>query len=430
MNYPKVQLGKLCNIIIGATPSRSHPEYWGGNNVWITIRELNGGTIYDSKEHITDLGVEKSPSKLIPAGTLLFSFKLSIGKMALAGCDLYTNEAIAGLSLCPDNHILRDYLAYSLRSIDLLEEVDLATKGALLNKKKLASLQIPLPPIAEQRRIVDILDQADSLRKKRAEANAKADRILPALFIKMFGDPTENSMGWDVKNLADINTDFRYGTSTRCSSDYVASGLPVLRIPNILGDEIDTSNLKYGTFSQGEIDKLTLQHGDLLFVRTNGNPDYVGRCAVFDLKDDYLYASYLIRARFDSEKADPWYIAACLRTPQGRNIMAPYIRTTAGQSNISAEGLRQLAIPLPPIENQRNFKERMSDFYRLRKQTIGSSESLETLFQNLLYRAFSGDLTAEWRKAHMAELLQEMEHQAKALGLERGVEYEQLGMLE
>jgi type I restriction enzyme S subunit len=110
--------------------------------------------------------------------------------------------------------------------------------------------------------------------------------------------------------------------------------------------------------------------------------------------------------------------------------MAPYIRTTAGQSNISAEGLRQLAIPLPPIESQRSFKERMYDFYKIRRQTLASSETLETLFQNLLHRAFSGDLTAEWRKGHMAELLQEMEHQTKVLGLERAVEYEQLGILE
>lgn len=370
------------------------------------------------------------PTRIAKKGDILLSVRAPVGPTNIANQDCCIGRGLSAIRAKQDL-ASQKYLYYHFKFIEpFLSSRGQGSTFSAINKAEVEKILVPLPLIAEQRRIVEILDQADSLRKKRAEANAKAERILLALFIKMFGNPTENSMGWDVKSLADINTGFRYGTSTRCSSDSDAGGLPVLRIPNILGDEIDTSNLKYGTFSQSETEKLTLQHGDLLFVRTNGNPDYVGRCAVFDLKDNYLYASYLIRARFDADKADPWYIAACLRTPQGRNIMAPYIRTTAGQSNISAEGLRQLAIPLPPIEDQRNFKERMSDFYRLRKQTIGSSESLETLFQNLLYRAFSGDLTAEWRKAHMAELLQEMEHQAKALGLEHAVEYEQLGMLE
>jgi type I restriction enzyme S subunit len=97
MKWPTVPLGRLCDIVIGATPSRSEPAYWGGRNVWVTVGELNGEPIYDSREHITDLGIASSASKLIQTGTLLFSFKLSIGKIGRAGCDLYTNEAIAAL---------------------------------------------------------------------------------------------------------------------------------------------------------------------------------------------------------------------------------------------------------------------------------------------------------------------------------------------
>lgn len=287
---------------------------------------------------------------------------------------------------------------------------------------------VPLPPLSEQRRIVEILDQADALRKKRAEADAKAERILPALFIKMFGDPAENTMAWEEKTLAEIETDFRYGTSVKCDSE--PNGLPVLRIPNILHGEIDTSDIKYAQLLSQEVDRLLLQEGDLLFVRTNGNPDYVGRCAVFALREPYLYASYLIRARLNPGRANSWFVAACLRTTSGRKVMSPFIRTTAGQSNISVERLKQICIPLPPIEKQRYFQAQLENFYKVRRAREKTRDLIETTFQVLLQRAFSGDLTAKWREAQMSELLAEMEQQAKIMGTTANSDYEQLNLIE
>ena len=93
MTWPTFPLGRLCNVVIGATPARKELTYWGGDNVWVTISELNDNSIFDSKEHISDLGVKNSASKLVCAGTLLFGFKLSIGKMAFAGV---VGRALAG----------------------------------------------------------------------------------------------------------------------------------------------------------------------------------------------------------------------------------------------------------------------------------------------------------------------------------------------
>lgn len=98
--------------------------------------------------------------------------------------------------------------------------------------------------------------------------------------------------------------------------------------------------------------------------------------------------------------------------------------------NISKKKAETLPIPVPLIAQQEKFSDAVEELETLRAKLSSKSEKLETLFQTLLHRAFSGDLTAEWRKAHMVELLQEMEHQARVLGLGHGVEYEQLGMLE
>ena len=280
------------------------------------------------------------------------------------------------------------------------------SRGYSRHFKYLKEVEVPKPHPTEQQRIVDLLDQADALRQQRREADALADRLLAALFSQLFGDPYENPRGWRTDTLANIVAEFRYGTSSKCHLD--GDGLPVLRIPNVLKGEIDTEELKYAELAEKEVGRLLLQDGDILFVRTNGNPDYVGRCAVFDLDDDYLYASYLIRARIEDPEINPWYAAACLRTPGGRTLLRHHIRTTAGQSNLSVSGLNEVEIPLPPRPLQDQFVERIHSVKELRAKTRASQQQLDDLFSLLLQRAFSAELTADWREAHMEELVQEM----------------------
>src|SRR5438445_11548795 len=97
--WTKKSLGELCDVRIGRTPPRDEPRFWGGNAVWVTIRDMNGSKITVSKETVSEAAVRECMPEPVPAGTLLFSFKLSIGKMAVAGCPLYTNEAIAALPI-------------------------------------------------------------------------------------------------------------------------------------------------------------------------------------------------------------------------------------------------------------------------------------------------------------------------------------------
>ena len=158
-------------------------------------------------------------------------------------------------------------------------------------------------------------------------------------------------------------------------------------------------------------------YGDIIFVRTNGNPDYVGRCSVFDKEQTILFASYLIRARIKRDLVNPWFVTSYLQTFNGRQAMAPFIRTTAGQSNINIDGLKQIPIPLPKVEVQEQF---INYFFQLRKIKNDSQKSeilISNIFKNLLQRAFSGELTAKWRESHLKELLEEMEIQRRELDI-------------
>ena len=201
-----VSLQQICDIQIGKTPSRSVPEYWGGELPWVTISDFAAGRIVTTtKERITRIGAAKSGSKRIPRGTLLLSFKLSLGKRTFSGCDLFTNEAIAALHVLDHDVADRDYLYWALGFIDYDRLVDRAAKGKTLNRAKLKLLQIPLPPLAEQKRIAGILDAADALRAKRRAALAQLDTLLQSTFLDMFGDPVTNPMGFPREARAQVH---------------------------------------------------------------------------------------------------------------------------------------------------------------------------------------------------------------------------------
>ena len=151
-------LGEVCNFDIGGTPLRSKNEYYeNGNNLWVSVRELNGGYIYDTKEKINELGVKNSSVKLFAKDTILFSFKLSIGKTAIVGNPLYTNEAIAGI-LSKSDLLINKYLYYYLTINDFSKLGSGILGNGSLNKKSLEQIKILIPSLERQQEIVKYLD--------------------------------------------------------------------------------------------------------------------------------------------------------------------------------------------------------------------------------------------------------------------------------
>ena len=202
-----VKLGDVCEINIGGTPSRSNLEYWGGTNKWVSVRELDGSVITDTREKITDKGVKKSSVKLIPTGTIMMSFKLSIGKLGIAGCDMYSNEAIA--SFYPNNKKLIDkYLYYSL----------MCTKykghGAIgignLNKSSLNDIVIPLPSLDQQKEIVKQCDfnqsQIESFEKQVKDNKDMISQIMKDL-LGLSSDEAEDDIESKPDDEIEIEVD-------------------------------------------------------------------------------------------------------------------------------------------------------------------------------------------------------------------------------
>lgn len=299
--------------------------------------------------------------------------------------------------LRPSPEIDRAYLAYFLRSAQTVSHINAKTAGARMPRADMEfvlGLELDLLPLNEQRRIVDTLSRAEGIMRLQRQAAEKAHEIIPALFLDMFGDPATNPKGWSFVKLGDAISEFRYGTSVKGTGD----GYPVLRIPNVIRGELDLAGLKFVSLSRSEFDRLRLAEADLLFVRTNGNPDYVGRCAAVEFAqlgktsfevNRFVYASYLIRGRPIPDKVNAVYLVNYLHTQFGRRELLRRARTSAGQYNINVEGLTSVPLVLPPLRLQQAFTERVNDIRGILTQRDMSQRSGDSLFQALLAQAFT-----------------------------------------
>ena len=315
--------------------------------------------------------------------------------------------------------VLPEYLFFFVRQKSVVQAAVSSFAGTSGRQRVPSSfwdnLQIPMPPVPVQERIVQILQKADDIRRKRQEALLIADAVLPAAYRELFGDPDANPYKWPVETLGKYLEDSRYGTSTKTSA--YGDGDPVLRIPNVIHGTIDTTDLKYLKVSEAERKLLLLREGDVLVVRTNGNKDYVGRCAVFDRQEEFLYASYLIRLRLQP-RLNPHYLVALLSTPFGRREIDLNSRTSAGQYNISATGLRSLSIPVPPMSRQLKFLDQYEQWRVAKTHLESGFQEADLAFAALLELAFTGKLTAKWEEVNegwIAEQGQLQEHLPRLL---------------
>ncbi len=383
-----VPLQMICDIQIGKTPSRSVPEYWGGELPWATISDFAAGRILTTtNERITRIGAAKSGSKRIPRDTLLLSFKLSLGKRAIAGCDLFTNEAIAALHILDHDAADRDYLYWALGSIDYDRLVDRAAKGKTLNKAKLKLLRIPLPPLAEQTRIARILDAADALRAKRREALAQLDTLLQSTFLDMFGDPVINPMGWEKPHLEDVcEKVIDCPHSTPRWSD---SGVICLRTSNLGKGEWNWTNTRFVTEEDytERTKRSEILPNDIVLSREGT----VGVLALVSEGMRLCMGQRLVQLRVNDSQLDSRFLLNLLL-----HDLAPerVSRLMAGSTSkhLNVKELRKLPVLLPPLDIQHRFGAIVGSVEQERTRHRAHLAELDTLFASLQSRAFRGDL--------------------------------------
>jgi type I restriction enzyme S subunit len=391
MSWPSASLEELCEINVGRTPARANPEFWGVGRPWLSIADMNQGRVITStKEQITEKASVSGQE--VKTGTVLLSFKLSIGKVAVAGMPLYTNEAIAALPIKRADRLLPEFLARALEAQDLTGGSNRAAMGATLNKAKLKQIQIPVPPIDDQRRIAAILDQVDALRAKRRQALAHLDDLRRTVFLDMFGDPAVNPAGFAQRSLGSLATVFRDGPfgSNLKSSHYVDSGVRVIRLQNIgIGRFVDKDRAYITPEHFASLNKHRCLPGDVL-IATMGDPN-LRACLQPESVEVALNKADCIQMRVDSTQAQADWVCALINMP-GTLRLATSLVLGQTRSRISMGRLRGLEVPVPPLNLQREFSERANSVDAQHAAMKVALEAKDHLFASLQARAFRGGL--------------------------------------
>lgn len=194
--------------------------------------------------------------------------------------------------------------------------------------------------------------------------------------------------------FSEVVENFKYGTNQKCSDEQSDDTLPVLRIPNVIGACINWYDLKFAKLPENELNKLRLRPGDILFVRTNGNPEYIGRCAVFDGNRSAAYASYLIRARLSS-RLSPMNACQHFTHPRYRPTVVRAGRTTAGNFNLSTQGLGNLPLMIPSMDLQAAYAEQVQRIEALARSLDAAAAKAEALAAALSAEIFDGQTGAQ-----------------------------------
>lgn len=390
-DYGQVPLAEVCTIVGGGTPRRSNAAYYDGTIPWATptdVTKLNSLFVERTKEAITEVGLNESSARLVPAGTVLMTSRATIGYTAIATRPMATNQGFANL-ICGE-HILPEYLAYWLHDQrKRLIQLAGGTTFKELPKSTLKKVRIPLPSLNEQRRIVGILNRAAKIEQLRKQAQERLREFIPALFVKMFGDPADNHMGWEMRPLGTFCILTQYGTSKKATDQ--ADGLPVLRMGNVtyIGD-LDCTELKWVALSESETEKYLLKKGDILFNRTNSK-ELVGKTGIWDGRFDAVAASYFIRLRVDKTSVCPTFVWAFMNSSSTKKRLFETARGAIGQANINAEEIKSLMLPVPPLDLQRIFSKLAEKALPKLKITDPNASNVSELQSSLMSR-FLGDV--------------------------------------
>lgn len=393
MSWPQVPIGEFCRTGSGGTPSRDVPEYYDGTIPWIKSGDLREKTVEQATEFITELAVQKSSAKIVPAGAVLLAmYGATVGRMAMLGIDAATNQAVC--SIVPDEkRAFTKYVYYALLA-KVPEFLRNAVGGAQPNISQgmIKETKIPLPPLAEQKRIAAILDKADAIRRKRQQAIQLADEFLRAVFLDMFGDPVTNPKGWDVASVGSL-CDVQGGLQVTNKREVLVIEKPYLRVANVLRNRLDLSEIKTIKLTEAEFNRVKLKRNDLLVVEGHGNRNEIGRSAIWDGSiEDVVHQNHLIRIRVRDKKLESRFLNDFINSPAGRTQMLGASNTTSGLNTISTNIVKDTKIFVPNLKLQGSYVSIVERLNKLLKSNFLSAGELDLSFKSISQMAFSGQL--------------------------------------
>lgn len=329
-------------------------------------------------------------------GDILYAMIGTIGNPVIVSKDC--DFSIKNVALFKFNNadVYNRYIYHFLNSEIAKKQLTKLSRGGtqkFVSLGNLRKLKIPLPPLAEQRRIASILDQADELRQKRQQAIEKLDQLLQATFIDMFGDPVSNPKGWDLVKVGDVVDEFIGGKNIECP-DESESNYKILKVSAVTSKVYKPNESKFApnTFEPNPL--AIVEKGDLLFSRANTTELVAATAYVWETPENIVLPDKLWKFSIsDESKVSKLYLWDLFKNIEFRNELSKLSSGTSGSmKNISKGKLNELKMPLPPKELQDKFAEFSTKLWGQIKTFQQSSDSLDSLFRSLQNQAFNGTL--------------------------------------
>lgn len=386
-----MKLGKIAKIQSGGTPSRSNDSYYGGNIPWVKISDITDcdGILNDTEEKITELGLQSIRNIIFPKGTLLFAMYGSVGKTAIAGTLLATNQAILGI--VPDNKIvLTKYLKYWFdsnkeRLLSMANGVALKNLSAGIVK----NLDVALPSIEKQEKIVEILDQADELRKKRAKSMEQLEELKLSLFAELIETNSSSTKVVRTEKLHNVVSEIIDCPHSTPNYSERTTSFPCIRTSEIVDGAIDWTKMKFLEKDEylKRIKRAEIKEGDIIYGREGSFGDAV----IVPRNSNMSLGQRVMMIRPKEGKTNTIFLWFLLRSSK---VYEQAIRMNTGSTvgHVNVKDIKNFDVVVPPIEIQDSFARKIEPIFSLSTYIHGSLQRLDSLFESCLQRAFNGEL--------------------------------------
>jgi type I restriction enzyme S subunit len=389
--WTTVRLEDCAEIVSGATPSTSESTYWDGDICWATpkdLSELEGAYISDTPRKITRSGLQSCAATVLPPDSVLFSSRAPIGHVAINTVPMATNQGFK--SFVPNRERVHAKFLYHWlrRNRPYLESLGNGATFKEVSKAVVARIEIPLPPLPEQRRIAAILDKADALRAKRRAALAQLDTLTQSIFLDMFGDPATNPKGWPREPLTSACHCYSGGTPAKENPGNWTGSIPWFSPKDLKQHDLFDSE-DHINDSIPSTTSLRLLPADTVAIVVRGMilahtfPVSVLRIPATVNQD--------LKALLPRRPIDAQFLAHCLRVQSVRAL--GYVSESAhGTKRLDADGLEKLYVLHAPMELQHRFAELVKRSEQALSALGMSHAGLDALFASLQHRAFRGEL--------------------------------------
>lgn len=380
MSWVRVKLSSIAEVIAGQSPES---KYYNNNG--------NGIPFFQGK---ADFGIDyptvrnwcTQPTKIAKPLDILFSVRAPVGPTNICDVEACIGRGLAAIRA--GDSLYYKFLYFFFKTI----EEKLASQGngstfSAITTSVLKDLEIPLPPLPTQKRIAEILDAADALRRKDQELLKKYDELAQAIFIDMFGDPVKNEKGWEVKKLDAVCSKITDGE--HINPETLPEGKPLIMAKDIRFEGVDFSD--YKCVSENDFIKFTKKcnpkKGDLILVSRGAT---IGRCCVVDTEREFCLMGSTILIK-PNNNLNTSYLNQLFKIQNFKSRLVN-VSSASAQQAIYISNVKELKIPIPTLEHQKRFHETIRE---IKKQFANFSVEMihsDLLFQSLIQKAFKGEL--------------------------------------